>query len=97
MANLGYLQLTRSCYQQCRFCSNPPTGIELTEAEMVAMIDELVESTDILRRGDAKAYDLQCMRSFLKNPLPQDLLLVPEGGSGGSAASGAEGEGGSGR
>ncbi len=43
MANLGYLQLTRSCYQQCRFCSNPPTGIELTEAEMVAMIDELVE------------------------------------------------------
>jgi MoaA/NifB/PqqE/SkfB family radical SAM enzyme len=43
MANLGYLQLTRSCYQRCRFCSNPPTGVELTEAEMRALIDELAE------------------------------------------------------
>ncbi len=42
MANLGYLQLTRSCLQRCRFCSNPPTGIELSEAEMRGMIDELV-------------------------------------------------------
>ena len=43
MANLGYLQLTRSCYQRCRFCSNPPTGVELTEVEMRGMIDELAE------------------------------------------------------
>jgi MoaA/NifB/PqqE/SkfB family radical SAM enzyme len=43
MANLGYLQLTRNCWQHCRFCSNPPTGIELSEAEMRQMIDELVE------------------------------------------------------
>ncbi len=42
MAQLGYLQLTRSCRQRCRFCSNPPTGIELTEAEMRQNIDELV-------------------------------------------------------
>src|SRR5205085_10879266 len=42
MANLGYLQLTRNCLQHCRFCSNPPTGIELTEAEMRQMIDELI-------------------------------------------------------
>jgi MoaA/NifB/PqqE/SkfB family radical SAM enzyme len=42
MANLGYLQLTRNCLQHCRFCSNPPTGIDLTEAEMRGLIDELV-------------------------------------------------------
>jgi MoaA/NifB/PqqE/SkfB family radical SAM enzyme len=24
MANLGYVQVTRACNQQCRFCSNPP-------------------------------------------------------------------------
>jgi MoaA/NifB/PqqE/SkfB family radical SAM enzyme len=43
MANLGYLQLTRNCYQQCRFCSNPPTGVDLSEEEMRGMIDELVD------------------------------------------------------
>jgi MoaA/NifB/PqqE/SkfB family radical SAM enzyme len=43
MANLGYLQLTRACYQNCRFCSNPPTGVDLEEAEMRGLIDELVE------------------------------------------------------
>jgi MoaA/NifB/PqqE/SkfB family radical SAM enzyme len=42
LANLGYLQLTRNCLQHCRFCSNPPTGVDLTEAEMESMIDELV-------------------------------------------------------
>ncbi len=43
MANLGYLQLTRDCWQNCRFCSNPPTGVELEEAEMRRMVDQLVE------------------------------------------------------
>ena len=43
MANLGYLQLTRNCLQHCRFCSNPPTGVDLTEEEMRAMIDDLVD------------------------------------------------------
>ena len=43
MANLGYLQLTRNCYQQCRFCSNPPTGVDLTEAQMRGLIDDLVD------------------------------------------------------
>jgi len=43
MANLGYLQLTRGCLQACRFCSNPPTGVELTEDEMRTEIDTLVE------------------------------------------------------
>ena len=43
MANLGYLQLTRACYQGCRFCSNPPTGVELTAEAMRAEIDHLAE------------------------------------------------------
>ena len=43
MANLGYLQLTRNCLQQCRFCSNPPSGVGLDLAEMRALIDELAE------------------------------------------------------
>lgn len=42
MANLGYLQLTRACAQHCRFCSNPPTGIQLEPDEMRGMIDDLV-------------------------------------------------------
>ena len=42
MANLGYLQLTRNCLQRCRFCSNPPTGVELSEAELREHIDGLV-------------------------------------------------------
>ncbi|HCH62496.1 MAG: hypothetical protein CL927_17360 [Deltaproteobacteria bacterium] len=43
MANLGYLQLTRECYQHCRFCSNPPTGMDLSEQEMRGLIDELAD------------------------------------------------------
>jgi MoaA/NifB/PqqE/SkfB family radical SAM enzyme len=43
LANLGYLQLTRNCYQRCRFCSNPPTGVELTVPELRTMIDGLVD------------------------------------------------------
>lgn len=42
MANLGYLQLTRECRQHCRFCSNPPSGVYLSEAEMHAAIEDLV-------------------------------------------------------
>jgi MoaA/NifB/PqqE/SkfB family radical SAM enzyme len=43
MANLGYLQLTRNCLQKCRFCSNPPTGVDLDITQMKELIDELVE------------------------------------------------------
>lgn len=43
MATLGYLQLTRDCKQFCRFCSNPPTGVDLSEAEMRSLIDDLAE------------------------------------------------------
>ena len=43
MANLGYLQLTRNCLQRCRFCSNPPTGVDLTVEDMKKLIDGLVD------------------------------------------------------
>ena len=43
MANLGYLQLTRNCLQHCRFCSNPPTGVDLQPDEMRSLIDDLVD------------------------------------------------------
>ena len=40
MANFGYIQVTRECNQRCRFCSNPPTGIELTADAAEEMISE---------------------------------------------------------
>ena len=43
MANLGYLQLTRNCRQYCRFCSNPPTGIGLSEEEMRGHIQDMAD------------------------------------------------------
>ena len=43
MANLGYLQLTRDCYQGCRFCSNPPTGVELSEEAMRGELQQLAD------------------------------------------------------
>jgi MoaA/NifB/PqqE/SkfB family radical SAM enzyme len=42
MANLGYLQLTRECKQHCRFCSNPPSGVDLSDEEMRFHVDDLV-------------------------------------------------------
>jgi MoaA/NifB/PqqE/SkfB family radical SAM enzyme len=41
MANLGYVQITRSCNQTCRFCSNPPTGFDLDLDEAKRRIDDL--------------------------------------------------------
>ncbi len=41
MANIGYVQVTRRCNQSCRFCSNPPTGRDITAAEVCARIDDL--------------------------------------------------------
>lgn len=38
MANLAYLQITRKCNQECRFCSNPPSGwkdMSLTTAKKI--------------------------------------------------------------
>ena len=61
MANLGYLQLTRNCYQKCQFCSNPPTGVHLDEEEMRGNIDRLVEmgyDGVILTGGEPSISDL---------------------------------------
>ena len=43
MANLGYVQLTRDCYQRCRFCSNPPTGVGLSQSELYELIDKMAD------------------------------------------------------
>lgn len=40
MANLGYLQVTRDCNQSCRFCSNPPSGLDRTLEEDKRLVDD---------------------------------------------------------
>ena len=45
MANIGYLQVTRDCNQHCRFCSNPPSGLDRTLEEDKRLVD------DFVRRG----------------------------------------------
>jgi MoaA/NifB/PqqE/SkfB family radical SAM enzyme len=42
MANIGYLQVTRDCNQLCRFCSNPPTGIDRSFDENKRLVDQFV-------------------------------------------------------
>lgn len=42
MANLGYIQITRLCNQNCRFCSNPPQNISLPFSEGRKIIDDFV-------------------------------------------------------
>lgn len=41
MANLGYVQLTRACNQLCRFCSNPPSGLEIGLEDACRHVDDL--------------------------------------------------------
>lgn len=40
MANIGYLQVTRDCNQRCRFCSNPPSGVDRTLEEDKGLLDD---------------------------------------------------------
>lgn len=40
MANLGYIQITRACNQNCRFCSNPDTGKSLLPAQVKKIVDD---------------------------------------------------------
>mgnify|MGYP000973374785 CR=1 FL=1 len=42
MANIGYLQVTRDCNQSCRFCSNPPSGLDRTLEEDKRLVDDFV-------------------------------------------------------
>lgn len=43
MANLGYIQITRICNQECLFCSNPATGKIIDFKEAQKAVDEYVE------------------------------------------------------
>jgi MoaA/NifB/PqqE/SkfB family radical SAM enzyme len=42
MANIAYIQVTRSCNQECRFCSNPPTEKTMPLAKAKKIIDDYV-------------------------------------------------------
>ncbi|MDD3988456.1 MAG: radical SAM protein [Candidatus Omnitrophica bacterium] len=50
MANLGYIQITRSCNQKCRFCSNPDTGETITLSQAKHYIN------DYAKRGYAGVF-----------------------------------------
>ncbi len=41
MANLGYVQVTRRCNQQCLFCSNPEIDVDIDPQEARAQIRQL--------------------------------------------------------
>lgn len=42
MANLGYIQLVRTCNQRCRFCSNPETDYVLTLTQAKGLVDDFI-------------------------------------------------------
>jgi len=42
MANLAYLQVTRECNQECRFCSNPPTGKTISLESAKKIVDDYI-------------------------------------------------------
>jgi MoaA/NifB/PqqE/SkfB family radical SAM enzyme len=44
VATFAYVQLTRECTQECLFCSNPPSGVELSEPELAASLDAFARS-----------------------------------------------------
>jgi len=43
MASLAYIQITRKCNQNCRFCSNPPTRKRLSLSEGKKLIDSYIK------------------------------------------------------
>ncbi len=44
MANLGYIQLNRTCNQQCLFCSNPENGNVLSYSKARFYIDDFMKN-----------------------------------------------------
>lgn len=44
MANLGYIQLNRTCNQKCLFCSNPENGNVLSYKKAVFYINDLLKN-----------------------------------------------------
>lgn len=43
MASLAYIQITRKCNQECRFCSNPPNKRTLSIREGKKLIDQYIK------------------------------------------------------
>ncbi len=43
MAQLAYIQVTRTCNQNCRFCSNPSTGAVIPVARARKLIDKYIK------------------------------------------------------
>ena len=43
MANLGYIQITRICNQECLFCSNPATGKMINLKEAKKVVDDYIK------------------------------------------------------
>ena len=43
MANIGYIQVTRNCNQNCKFCSNPPNRNSLPFSKIIKFIDDFIE------------------------------------------------------
>ncbi len=60
MANLAYIQLTRFCNQECRFCSNPPNTRRRSLEEIKKIIDKTLKlgyTGFILTGGEPTLYE----------------------------------------
>ncbi|MBT3193209.1 MAG: radical SAM protein [Verrucomicrobia bacterium] len=79
MANDGYIQVTRRCNQQCRFCSNPENDHLLTLDEACTMVEALKNrgvSTISLSGGEPTLFDdLERLIAFcVQNGLQPKLI-----------------------
>ncbi|MFH1691153.1 MAG: radical SAM protein [Candidatus Omnitrophota bacterium] len=60
MANLAYIQITRTCNQDCRFCSNPVSLKTITFSEIKNLINQYVDSGFngvVLSGGEPTCYE----------------------------------------
>ena len=60
MADIGYIQVTRACNQECLICSNPPTDQTLDFETACRQVDELVQkgcAGVILTGGEPTLYE----------------------------------------
>ena len=80
MANIGYIQITRDCNQDCRFCSNPPSGRGDLEFEKVKkLVDSYIKKDYeevILTGGEPTLHkDLPKIISYCKkNNFPARII-----------------------
>ncbi len=73
MANLGYIQITRRCNQNCRFCSNPDNGRTLDMEQAREFVDDFV-------RRDYHGIILTGGEPTLFTPLDELILYAHERG-----------------